>query len=165
MPKKIYDIESLLADVEAFLKADLNDVIDTINAEEADGIDLKNIDNEAYFLQELNSKVANWNPIVLYGCSNLETVPNGPEAASVISIEILIIFEDSNSNEVTSSSMMPKLAFRYTRALKEVVKNNWTQRTEAGKLYMEDLLPIPYTKLNSSKKSRATGIKITTSIA
>lgn len=161
MAKRVYDIESLLQDIEDILKADLNTAIGDINGEEADGIDLKTIDSNAYFLQELSSKTANFNPFLLYGCSEMETIQNGPEAAARIMIEIIIIFEDTNGNEAN----IPKLAFRYNRALRDVMRNNWQQKTDAGKLYMEDLLPIPYTKLNSSNKSRATGIKITTSIA
>lgn len=160
MPKKIYDIESLLDDIESILKAGLNTKITEINAEVIDDIVMKTIDSDAYFLQELNSKTSNWNPIVLYGVSNIDTMSNGQDVMSKVSVEIIIIFED---NGIEKS--IPKLAYRYNRALKDVIRDNWSLSTNANKLEMEDLLPIPYTKLNSSQKARATGIKILTSIA
>lgn len=160
MPKTVYDIESLLDDIETFLKADLNTIITSINSEAADDIDMLTVDSSAYFLQELNSKTANYDPFILYGVSESETISNGEHLLMKASIEVIIIFED-NGNETN----IPKLAFRYNRALRDTIKNNWYSSTNANKLEMEDLMPIPYTKLNSSNKARATGIKIVTSIA
>mgnify|MGYP007071571673 CR=1 FL=1 len=161
MPKIVYDVEDLLDDIQAFVKANLNTIIDEINSEKDDGIDLKHVDNDAYFMQELNSKQANYNPFILFGVSNIETISNGYDAAANISIEVILIFEDTNGLEAN----IPRLAFRYNRALRDVIRNNWSQRVQAGKLVMEDLLPVPYTSLNNSKKTRATGVKIITSIA
>lgn len=160
MPKLIYDSESLLDEIETALKASLNTKILEINAEVDDKIDMQEIKADAYFLQELNSKQANYNPIVFYGISSMETSPNGPYTSANISVEILIIFAD-NGNEKN----IPKLAMRYNRALREVMQENWYMRINAQKLIIEDLLPVPYTDLNSSETGRATGIKILTSIA
>lgn len=160
MPKKIYDSESLLDEIEAALKASLNTKIQDINAEVSDGIVLKEIDNSAYILQELNTTQTNMDPFIFYGISNMLTTAEGPYALANISVEILIIFAD-NGNEKS----IPKLALRYNRALREALQDNWQMINNAQRLTIEDLLPVPYTDLNTSETGRATGIKVLTSIA
>lgn len=161
MPRP-YGYEFLLDDIKAILKANLNNEIISINADNpSDGIVLGEVDGDAYFLQGLNGKTANFNPFIFYGVSGALTKSNGPDSICMVSVEIIIIFEDGGRSE----DEIARTAFRYIEALRTVLKNNWYLGTNSNKLEMEDLLPIPFTKLNSSQKSRATGVKIITSIA
>jgi len=85
------DLETILADVKATMVAHFNAKLTALNTEKNDGITLLPLDGDAYFLQQLNGKLANWNPICVYGCDNIETISRGPFAGSKFTLSVMIV--------------------------------------------------------------------------
>jgi hypothetical protein len=69
-----YDLENLLDDIETVLKTNLNTKITQLNTEKSDAIVLRSVPSQAYFFETLDQRVANYNPFILYGIEEIETV-------------------------------------------------------------------------------------------
>ena len=54
-----YDLELLMDDVKSILKSNLNTKISAINTEKSDSTTLLTVDNDAYFLQDLDHRSVN----------------------------------------------------------------------------------------------------------
>ena len=132
IPKKIYDIESFIDDLDAYLKAKVNPKIDAVNAdfdeqvEDPDnpgsfitvhhGPTILNIPDGAYIFQSLDDTVANYNPFVFYEIQMPNV--NDPQIGGLqetYQIMIIIAFASDGSDIETGK----KLA-RYNRVLKEL---------------------------------------------
>jgi hypothetical protein len=155
-----YDIEDLLSDIEQVLSTHLTLKLSQIDAEKNDGIILRPVDSRAYFLQELNSRVANFNPFILYGVSNIEARPNLGGTAGVFTINASLVLAD-HGNDLS----IVKRMLRYSRALKECVEENFLLMKNSVKLEVQSLVPVEFQKLNSSENYRVVGIDITATLA
>jgi hypothetical protein len=150
-----YDLEMLLEDVKSAMTTHFNTVVGLINTEKNDGIALDTLNADAYFLQQLNGKMANWNPVCLYGVDTIETKPNGPHGLQRFQLSVIIIVADSGE-EIEFGKRM----FRYSRALEEVFRRGWTGGRGSVKFEVSSLVPIPLTNLNSSETYRAVGVEL-----
>lgn len=148
-----YDVESLLADVKTIISANFNSKIAAINLEKNDSIALDQLDAGAYFLQQLNGRMANYNPICLYGVENIESSSRGPLSSKKIEISVIIIAADSGE-EVEIGARM----FRYQRALEEIFQEKWNGGSHPVKFEIRSLVPIPFQDMNTSNSYRAIGL-------
>jgi hypothetical protein len=149
-----YDAESLLSDIETFLKANLNTKISAITTEKNDGITLRTVDSGAYFFQVLDDKIANFNPIVVYGLTDWQSDGIGPANAEKVAIEIAIILTDDSQDANIGKKML-----RYHRALTELFNENWAKIRSSLKLKITSLPPITI-GLNGQENARAVGIRV-----
>jgi hypothetical protein len=148
-----YDAEMLLADVRSIVADNFNTKVAAINAEKNDGISLDTLNSSAFFMQQLNGNLANYNPICFYSLDNIETVSSGPLASHRFSISVLIIAIDTGEEVECGVRML-----RYLRALEEIFKEKWNENRHGIKLQIQSLVPIPLTELNSTNSYRATGV-------
>lgn len=155
----VYDIENLLADIEATLKANLNTVIARIDAEKADSIVLKQIPSSAYFFETLDQRVANFNPFILYGIEGIDTITQRGSSAQKITISVIVVLHDPQDK-----NPIPKRMLRYSRALKETIEENYTLTSNGISLEIQSLVPVPFQLLNSTLSYRAVGILITATL-
>ena len=148
-----YDTESLLADIKTIISANFNAKVTAINLEKNDGISIDTLDSNAYFLQQLNGRMANYNPICLYGVESIESSSRGPLSSKKVEISVIIIAID-NGEEVEISARM----FRYQRALEEIFQEKWNAGSYPVKFEIKSLVPIPFQDLNTSNSYRAIGL-------
>jgi len=152
-----FDIESLLAEIETFMKDNLNTKLLAIDAEKNDGIVLKPVDSTAYFFQTLNEKVVNLNPFIFYGVDDIDTVSDGPGTLEDITIGVILVLADDAEDDTVARRML-----RYNRALKELFADNFDKTTNKVKLSVKAYPPTQFTsEVNSSKPSRAAAITLT----
>jgi hypothetical protein len=155
-----YDLESLLADIKALMLANLNNKITEINTEKNDSIVLAPVDADAYFLQQMNGRQMNWPVGIVYGVDDIQSGNRGPLSNSKFQLSAIIIVTDTGEDIEIGTRM-----FRYSRALEEIFRENWTKGNNAVKLEISSLVPIPLTNLNSSEQYRAVGLQIDASLA
>lgn len=155
-----YDIENLLADIQAFLQSNLNAKLSAISAEKADGVNLPLIDSNAYFLQTFNDKNASYDPFVFYGIDKVEGDASGPYASRNYKLNVIIIASDQGQD-----LSMPKRMLRYSRALDEIFSENWATIGAAVKFRVTSLEPISFTMMNSSEPYRAIGVTLEAPLA
>jgi hypothetical protein len=153
------DAEGILDRIIAVVKAELNTKITAINAEKNDSVVLDAIDDMAYAVQELNGTVQNYDPFVLVGIDNIESVGKGPMTSELISLTAVVILADAGED-----SEIVRRLLRYNRCLKDCVQNNWSDAHMGTRFEISSLVPIQFKLANSSKLYRAVGIQIKTGI-
>jgi len=150
-----YDIESFLADIETLLKAHLNTAISALNTEKNDSITLASVDSAAYFLQSLNGPVANFDPYILYGVTDIKSASAESASVSDLTVQVIIVQSDNGQDENISKRM-----YRYGRVLQETFEDHFQENSLSIKMKIQSLVPISYEQLNSSFRSRAVGVSI-----
>lgn len=150
-----YDVERFFTDLVTLLKANMNTKLSALDTEKND-YTIPKIDDGAWFFQTLNESHLNFNPCILYGVSNFEDVEN-PYGASAIRmlVEIVIIVADQGND----ANIMSKM-FRYQRALREVITDNFDGINFGSKLNIENQIPIDLKLLNSSYLHKAIGVTV-----
>lgn len=150
----MYDIDSWIDDFETFIKANLNTYITQVNTEKSDSL-LKTIDSNAYFFQTMNDRVANYDPFIFYGISDLESIGIGPQLSEKYMIDLIVVLTDTGQDLLTGKKLL-----RYNRALKEMIKKSWDIIGKGMKLKISSLVPVAFKLANSSNEYRAIGITI-----
>lgn len=149
-----YDVENLLADIKTILVNNLNTKLAAIDSEKNDGITLKTVAEDAYILQSMDAKSANYNPYILYGVVDIEGEGFGPMTQQILQIQVALVLADFGEQE------MGKVMLRYLRALQEVIEDNWTENNNGVKLSISSLVPIDLQNINTSNRYKAVGLDI-----
>lgn len=153
MPR--YDLEELCSDIAGILQSQLNAKLAAIDSDKNDGISLAQLSSDAYFFQELNNNTINYDPFLLYGVEAIQTVSQEGAAGQEATISVIVVLSDPGSD-----SDVPKRMFRYSRALKEIFEENYSLFRISVKLKIQNLMPVQFNLLNSSKIYRAVGINL-----
>lgn len=155
-----FDLECLLHNIEDFLKANLNTQLAAIDAEKNSGWTTEPVDAEAYVFQSLDNLPVNFDPILFYGVSDIESKSVPGASAKIIKIEISVIKVDDESKTIG------KKLLRYGRALEELFEKNYFKINNVRpKIIVSSLQPISFKMQNSSNLFKAIGIEIETSIS
>jgi hypothetical protein len=154
-----FDFEDILESIKDIMTSHLNTKITAISAEKSDGIVIPQINANAYFEQDLNEKIANFDPFVVYGIEDIEAVVNGPETAEEVFISVCIVLSDNGRNN------MSKIMFRYSRAFQEIFKENWQNTGFSNRIEISRFSPVPFNALDDSASYKAIGVIIKTTIA
>ena len=154
-----YDLENLMSDIKSVMIDNLNTKINAINTEKSDSTTLLTVDNNAYFLQELDSTTINYNPFIFYSCEEIEGTGFGPNTPQEFLINCVLVLADQSAY-----SDIPSRMFRYLRAMKEIFEENFSIKTNSNFISINQITPIPLTGLNDQQEFRATGIQIRTTI-
>jgi len=151
-----YDVESFLADLETHLKTNLNTKITAINAEKADSVVLRSVDNAAYLFQTMDDTVANYDPYVYYGIQDIESQGNGAQTLNRFTVIVAIIIHDAAGDILVGKRML-----RYSRVLSEVMEDRYSSiGSEYKKTKISSLVPITFRLLDDSNNYRAIGIEL-----
>lgn len=154
-----FDIECFLDNLEQFLKDNLNDRIAAIDAEKNSGWTTELVDDAAYIFQSLDNMPVNFDPILFYGVSSVESDGINGATGKTYKIEISIIKADSES-KTTGKKLL-----RYQRALEEIFEENYfIINNVRPKITITSLQPISFQLQNSGDQFKAIGIEIEYSI-
>lgn len=149
-----YDIEDFLDDLLAAMQANLNASITAVNSEKNDSITLAAINNDAYFLQSMNERVANFDPFVFYGYVDPQTKGIGGASAHTYTIQVIITMIDRQDSEAS------KRIFRYGRALEDLFHSKFDKIGQNRIQKITSLEPVPIVLGNSSDLYRAIGVNL-----
>ena len=152
----IYDIETLVYDFDAMLRASLNTEIDAINTEKNDDFSIDQITTNAFAVQSLDDVIDNYPNFVFTMINDIQAEGIGPKTSTAFHVLVLIV-ASGTANETQSSRRM----FRYGRALKQCFENNWDSTAKLPiKLKVEQIPPQDYIDMNATKKFKTVGISI-----
>lgn len=154
-----YDLEDILVDLKAALVANLNTKIAAIGTIKGDSLSAPTIDSDAYFLQSLGEKVANFNPFIFYGVSDIRADGIGPRAIKNYVLQVVLCIQDFDQDGGMSNRM-----FRYGRAIEEVLEENWVLANKI-KMRIEALPPADFKMQNTSTMYRCVGANVYCAIA
>ncbi len=153
-----YDIENLLDGIKDLLVSKLNTKMTEIDGLKNDGLTMRQVNSLAYAFQGMNEKVMNFNPYIVYGVESIDTIESiGGSAIDVTSSVVLVLSESGVAN-------IDRLMIRYSRALKEVIEENYQSVGKGIKMTVNQFMPISF-KLNSDDTVyKAVGININATI-
>lgn len=163
-----YGFEQFADDLEALLKAKLNDKIAQVNAEftettidppeppkiEQLGPKLDLIPEGAYFFQTADAKVFNFNPFVMYFAGN-PSIDDSSYSGIVETYRFTVLICYAKDN---STLEMGKQLARYNRCLKELILENL--RIGKKKIKIVGLEPAGLAAINDTNTCYTTGITI-----
>ena len=150
-----FDLENMVDEVVALVKAQLNTKIAEINAEKADSVTLATIEATAYSVLSLNNGIMNFDPFVVVYVEDIESQGIGPGTADFITLPVIVVAADMGTDTEIYKRML-----RYMRALKEIFEENF-QRIEPGNnLIIESVAPQYITGLNTNKRHRGAGVAL-----
>lgn len=149
----MYDIENLLDDVKAVFQNGLNANLALINTEKGDSL-LRTIDNNAYFFQGLNEDAANFDPFIVYGVEEIETIQGQGFSAENVIISVVLCVAENGVDDID------RIMMRYSRALKETIESGWQISNGGVKISVNRLMPISFKLLDSDESFKAVGINI-----
>jgi hypothetical protein len=152
----IFDEEKLLFDLETLVKSKLSAKLLSISNEKNDGITLEAPNADAWF-DSANDRVFNYNPFVYFGISDCKPFSVGNVSSREVTLFFEICFTDSGNFAST------KKVLRYTRALREIIEENYKKFAQAGTLKIEQMVPV--TVDNQSARYKIGGIYISCAIA
>lgn len=158
-----YDLEDLCDDIATLLKEKLNAKIEAISNEKADAgksFDLPLIGENNYFFQSWDQKIRNTKVCIFYGIAKVDAQGIGPNTSESYQLFIEVVYTSSRTDTKSVQRIL-----RYSRALKEVIEENWDELFSGNKLIVETLVPISFIlDSNTSEEVRVGGVSIGTSL-
>ena len=152
----IYDTEQFLRDLETVMKANLNTKITAINTEKGD-FEIANINDGAWYFQNLNSEVFSYAQFIAWGLGNSPDSQGEQNDNYMERIRVMYEVCLADEGERSSRGINYKL-LRYQRAMKEVVLENFDSYRGHTKTLITSLTPTSFTL--DGKLFRSAGIQI-----
>jgi len=158
-----YDIERLLDDVSALMKASLNTKLAAIQAEKdillgSDNFNVKQVNDKAWF-DSLNEVVTNYDPFIYYGITVNEVTGEQGATAEDVQLFIMVLVADNQADKFIIKRML-----RYVRALKEIVQENFDKLQCTSKFRVETVAPQDVKNTESGAYHKMSGIVLQTAI-
>jgi hypothetical protein len=161
-----YDIEVFRNSVIKLIQNELNIEITKINLEKDDDFSILDIAPENYY-NDISDQVLNVSPFIYYGFVSLDSSTTGTKTQTTITMFISVVFDNSNTyyaNDYgTYGSETETKVLRYTRALKEVIQNNYKKFAWASPLSVTEFTPQDF-ELNKGSDFKVGGIHVTGTI-
>jgi hypothetical protein len=152
---KRYRFEDFVAELDAFMKANLGGYIAQMNLDKTDMI-LATPVAASYFFQSMTETEAPYDPFVFYGEIGTDTANQGPDEINRFTIQVAIIM--ANTNEL--QGVMGKRLLRYRDCLKALFNQGWNGVNKRVKLEVTGISPFPFTTINSDTATHM-GIGVT----
>lgn len=160
-----YDLEDCLDDFETLLKANLNAKIASIEAEKtAKGrglsTGLPSVDAEGFFRQTWSDKILNYSPAIFFGIENVEAISGGMQTAERVTVFVECVLVDNGMDTDTHRRIN-----RYSRAIKELIEENFDAFSFASKIKVETIRPTSFKlELDTSEEIKIGGASVSLSI-
>jgi len=143
-----FDVECFEDRILELIKLKLPAKVAEINTEKNIGltgddiIDIEDIPADNY-VDSLTEKIANMNTFVYYGVGPVQAIHNGGRTALKVNMILNIVFTNVNETLVsgTSQSKTRKQAFRYSRAFREIIEENFDWFSGATDIEVQEISP------------------------
>lgn len=161
-----FDLEDLLDNIEAIIKANLPAKLEAIEAEKtlkdkAMVGGLPAPEDSAYYRQTWSDSILNHDPAIFYGIENVAAEGIGPATLERVQVFVEVIKVDSGMDTQTSNRIL-----RYSRALKEILQENYAPAVEMGRIKIETVRPVSFKlEMDSSEEIKVGGVSLTVALA
>lgn len=150
------DFETICDEIKSILSSGLNTRLGVIDSEKDDGIELKEINSNAYFFQDLNGVTINYNPFLFYGLINVEGEGDLGHTPAKLEIFVAVAIEDRGEDISVSRRL-----FRYQRAVRELLEEGFDSLPSGAKMSVQSQVPVELRLMNTSFAHRAIGVIVT----
>ena len=161
-----YDIECLLSDLETILTTKLGPKLTAIAAEKTGinkALDLPLPAADDYYFQTWDDAILNSSPAILYGLRESAAEGVGPATAERITAFVEVYFTNP-INEIDDGSGVRRI-LRYTRAIKEIIQENFDENSILSKLKVKTITPLSFRlEEDTSNEIKVGGVELETSL-
>ncbi len=119
------------------------------------------------YVDSLSEKVANFSQFIYYGIGKVKTISIVSRSALQIQFLLNIVFTNVNEslNSTSSQSKTRKEAFRYSRAFREIVQENFDWFSGATDIEVQEISPGDFYRNEQQSGSwKVAGVDITANI-
>jgi len=156
-----YDAECLEAELLAIVQNNLGAKLTEISTEKGDSLSLPDIDSADYYSSMVYQEI-NADPFIRYGITASD--PDDQNMTSVTARSYTVIFEVVFMEDFSGDDTRKK-AFRYIRALKEVIDANFNKLRSASVIDVIEVLPTDFVANDDqSTVYKIGGVNITATI-
>ena len=148
------DAEMVEAIIIGYVQADLAAKAVEINAQKNDGVTINNIQN---YFTTLTEETNNINEFILYGMDNIDAEGIGPATVSTFTM-VVFTFDVQKLN--TLGEEWRKKAFRYTRAMQEIIQSHYKDDGRISEIEITGLLPQTFQDNENSPLYKIGGVLI-----
>ena len=156
-----FDAECLEAEVLSIVQANLPAKLIAIDAEKADGLTTPSVENADYYTSDAAQNI-NASPYIKFGTISIDADDQsviGTTARSYSVILEVVFIEDFSGDDTR------KFAFRYIRALREIIDGNFRSIKPCSGLDILEVLPQDFRNNDDQSVTyKIGGIVITTTI-
>jgi len=149
-----YDIEQLLRDVDAYLKAKLPAKITALNSEKNNTISLAQFESGAFFVQSMDRALAAYPRFIFTGLNDVGATPAGPNVAQRCEIHVMVC-----TSEMGDPSIVWRL-FRYQRAIFEVLAEGFSQLKSGMNITVKSMVPVAYQNMDTGEHEKVIGVSM-----
>lgn len=154
------DEENFLDDIVTLLKSKIDAKVTEINTLKNDSITLETIPSER-FIETLNEDALNWPIFIYYGIDAINSNGIGPTTAREITVFFDIIFMDDQSS---LGNIGRKSVQRYTRALREIIEDNYRAIKYASINKVDSVSPVNLRDVEDSNYYKVAGVEVKATI-
>lgn len=153
-----YDLEQLCFDLQTIASANLATKLAALDTEKNDGLTLKAPASTAYFFQALNKAQATADDVfVFFGMDDPTADGLGPMTVEEVEIFFIVMARDTGENQQYLRRML-----RYSRALKEIFQENFSNTPWKNKLKVTSIAPVSFTIQGVPSTFMGAGVKVWT---
>lgn len=153
------DIETILLRLNNFLKTNLPAEITAVNTLKNDDIVLRQLDEDAFLVGNLEIKNKSFNPFVLTQLVSVASSIAGPVVAKTYEIEVVMFLQD----RYTKGSNWQEI-LRYWSALERVACKSWDKLYVGGQADVQSLAPISLEVNQGANPMKVFGVTISFTI-
>jgi len=157
---KRYRFETFIAELDAYMKANLDSFIDQMNTDFMDFALLKPA-SSAYYFQSLEETEIPYKVFLFYGEVGTQTKAAGPDEKNNYAIQCAIILE--NTNELPG--VLGKRLLRYRDCLKALFNQGWNSVNKRVKIEVSGISPFPFSLTNGPATHMGIGVNLEIEIA
>lgn len=154
------DEETFLDDMVALLKSKIDAKVSEINTLKSDSITLETIPSDR-FIETLNEDALNWPLFVYYGIDAINSNGLGPATSREVTVFFDIIFMDDQSS---FGNVGRKSVQRYTRALREIIQENYRKIKYASISKVDSVSPVNLRDVEDSNYYKVAGVEVKATI-
>lgn len=156
------DLERLIFDLEALVKANLNTKIAAIDAENnavlaaQDQVTCPLLDTNAFLFQDMTQADAAGFPVfVFFGTESPQTNSVGPGTANICEFFFIVVLQNDGSPRSSYIKLL-----RYVRALQEIFESNFKKFPDASRLEVSGTDPVTIAPPSGEWSFKGAGVKI-----
>lgn len=148
-------METFVDDIIALLQANLPTKITDINTEKGN-FPIVNIENANYY-DNIGHQVLNINQFIYYTIVDIVTNTNGHQTSLEVTLAVSVVFDNTNGDGTIQKVL------RYSRALREVLQDNFKDSSSTSRFRITEFVPIDI-QLNEGSDFKMGGIHVTSTI-
>ena len=156
MAGKKFDIERYRDELIKVVKDNLNTKLADINQEKGDGVYLRNIPTTSYYNDAHDNNITD-KAYIYYGF--VPIIPDDKGVPNAVNVTMFISVVFDNTNKKNTETMV----LRYTRALKEVIEDNYKKFPSTSRLSVIQFVPEDFEN-NKGAEFKIGGVQVSASI-